>query len=99
MLVHTDENPHTCNLCDKSFTQASNMKKHMLIHTGEKPHTCKLCDKSFTQASHMKAPLPDGGLSCSCVVIIHTTVAGATTPLRDLGQGTDFVVSHLCTLY
>ena len=62
--------PHSCHVCDKSFTQASNLKAHMVFHSGKKPLSCHVCDKSFTQASPLKAhmvlhrparPAPPGG--------------------------------------
>ena len=34
------EKNHKCDICDKVFNYASNLRQHMLIHTG----TTKKCD-------------------------------------------------------
>lgn len=41
MLIHTNENPFTCNDCGKKFNQKSNLKMHKLIHAREKKFGCK----------------------------------------------------------
>ena len=40
--------------CEKKFTQASSLMKHMLFHTGRRPNTCEMCMKQFTSASYLK---------------------------------------------
>ena len=45
---------HVCQECDKRFTRAGDLKKHMLIHTGDNKYVCPECDKRFAQAGHLK---------------------------------------------
>lgn len=40
MRQHTGELPFVCIICNKGFTQNSQMEMHMRIHTGEKPYIC-----------------------------------------------------------
>ncbi|XP_072571414.1 uncharacterized protein [Paramormyrops kingsleyae] len=38
---------HKCEVCDKNFTEKSNLTRHMKIHT-PKEHDCGVCGKSFS---------------------------------------------------
>ncbi|XP_059508863.1 transcriptional repressor CTCF-like [Stegostoma tigrinum] len=36
-----------CKLCSYTFTQRSNLDRHMRSHSDERPHKCHLCEKAF----------------------------------------------------
>ena len=41
-------------MCDKRFTQKSNVKTHMLVHNGKKDFQCGVCEKKFSQKGDLK---------------------------------------------
>lgn len=49
MLVHTDERPFSCKLCDKRYVSRYGLKIHLHVHTKEKPFKCELCSKDFVE--------------------------------------------------
>ena len=50
-LIHTEEKPWKCSMCNKRFGRSDYLAKHQRCHTGEKPHICIICNKSFKQRS------------------------------------------------
>jgi hypothetical protein len=40
---------HVCEICDKDFTRAHNLKSHMNSHANKRPYKCSHCEKSFVR--------------------------------------------------
>ncbi|XP_073504351.1 zinc finger protein GLIS2 isoform X2 [Phyllobates terribilis] len=51
--THTNERPHCCPTCHKSFSRLENLKIHNRSHTGEKPYMCPYegCNKRYSNSS------------------------------------------------
>ena len=45
---------HTCCMCNKSFTCAAHLNRHVITHRVEKPYTCSTCGKNFTEAENLR---------------------------------------------
>ncbi|VEN58517.1 unnamed protein product [Callosobruchus maculatus] len=49
---HAVEKPRqVCNICDKSFRNATLLREHYSVHTGEHNYCCDVCGKTFQRLS------------------------------------------------
>uniref|UniRef100_A0AAZ3R4F7 C2H2-type domain-containing protein n=1 Tax=Oncorhynchus tshawytscha TaxID=74940 RepID=A0AAZ3R4F7_ONCTS len=44
----------TCEVCGKTFTRVTAMKRHQLTHTGDLKFKCLMCEKSFRDGHNLK---------------------------------------------
>ena len=43
-----------CQICFKTFRDASTLKRHLLTHSDERPFKCAECDKAFRRKDHLQ---------------------------------------------
>ena len=54
-IVHEGLKNYKCDLCDKAFSQLSNVKAHIKsVHEGIKNHKCDFCEKAFSEHGTLK---------------------------------------------
>lgn len=45
----TKDGKYCCSMCERSYTHAKHLKRHMMRHTGERPYGCDWCLSRFTR--------------------------------------------------
>ncbi|XP_046407550.1 zinc finger protein 271-like [Ischnura elegans] len=65
---HTERKPYSCSECEKSFSQKSNLVRHIRAHTSDKRYSCHQCEKSFSRKGnlvrHIRTHAADERYSC-----------------------------------
>ncbi|KAK6191920.1 hypothetical protein SNE40_003493 [Patella caerulea] len=54
-MFHSDDNPHKCNDCSKSFTSANDLRRHFVSHSDTKPFKCSECERRFSRNTLLQA--------------------------------------------
>lgn len=48
MSVHSNEKPHDCAICHKSFSREALLRRHeKTVHAGDSKYECGVCEKTF----------------------------------------------------
>ncbi|XP_038218432.1 zinc finger protein 836-like [Zerene cesonia] len=53
-IKYTHNTKPQCELCQKTFANQNNLKRHMIIHSGIKEFVCDICSKRFNQKITMQ---------------------------------------------
>jgi len=53
--TNTGEKPHTCTICNSSFFNRNQLRRHYRLHSDEKLYTsCNICNSSFTSPHSLR---------------------------------------------
>ena len=46
--------PFFCSICERKFSQKTNISRHMMLHTGVRPYQCSTCQRGFIQSQSLR---------------------------------------------
>ncbi|KAJ8929736.1 hypothetical protein NQ314_017551 [Rhamnusium bicolor] len=52
-MKHEGLKVHKCKVCNKEFSRANHLKRHVTSHSSVKPFRCTVCTKSFNRRDHL----------------------------------------------
>ena len=53
LKYHRKERSHQCDICGKSYVEASALRIHKRKHSNDRPYVCDLCGRCFYSSSHL----------------------------------------------
>lgn len=53
-VVHTGEQPYSCELCETRFTESGALRRHRRTHLDERPYPCLSCERRFKRKDGLK---------------------------------------------
>ena len=54
--VHTGDTPYKCELCDRTFSQYNNLRRHLRVHNGNS-FKCHICGRTFNESFYLEMHL------------------------------------------
>lgn len=54
-VVHFGEKRHKCQVCSNTFSDHTNLRRHMRIHDNSFPYACQVCGQKYRHSNSLKA--------------------------------------------